>query len=97
MPIMGITYWTIMIGFMAGAIAKFIMPKIEQGGIFTTMALGLTGAVFFQWLGSALKLYTFGDPEGLIAAVIGALSILIMYYFYIATYGYKFPPKSSKL
>lgn len=96
MPLTGITYWTLMIGFMSGAIAKYLMPKIEHGGIFTTMSLGLIGAVSFEWIGSEIKFYEFGEAQGLIAAFIGAVVFLIVYYFYIRTFGYKFSEKRPK-
>lgn len=93
---MGITYWTIMLGFITGAVVKTLMPKVEQGCIFTTMTMGLLGSVFFGWLGSVFKLYEFGKPVSLVASLIGALSLLFFYYSYIKTYGYQAPPKGPK-
>ncbi len=86
---MRLVYWTLMIGFMSGAIVKICMPKIPQGNIFTTMTIGLIGSVFFGWLGSRLGLYEYGDLKGLIASFIGSVSVLYIFYCYVATFGLK--------
>lgn len=72
--------WTIIIGFIAGIIAKFIMPgDNEPSGFILTTVLGIIGAVVFSFLGSALGFYGQGEGAGLIGAVIGALIVLFVW------------------
>ena len=70
---------SILIGFLAGAIAKFIMPGKDGGGIIMTTLLGIGGAVLFSYLGRTLGLYGVDDRTGLIGAVIGSIIILVLY------------------
>jgi uncharacterized membrane protein YeaQ/YmgE (transglycosylase-associated protein family) len=72
--------WTIVIGFVAGVIAKFIMPgKNEPSGFVLTTILGIVGAVVASYLGRALGWYAPGEGAGLIGAVVGAIVILFVY------------------
>jgi uncharacterized membrane protein YeaQ/YmgE (transglycosylase-associated protein family) len=72
--------WTIIIGFVAGVIAKFIMPgKNEPSGFILTTILGIVGAVVASYLGRALGWYAPGEGAGLIGAVVGAIVILFVY------------------
>ena len=65
--------WTIVIGFIAGVIAKFIMPgSNEPSGFILTTILGIVGALVASFLGQALGWYAPGQGAGLIGAVIGA-------------------------
>ncbi|MGE0340295.1 MAG: GlsB/YeaQ/YmgE family stress response membrane protein [Xanthobacteraceae bacterium] len=72
--------WTIIIGFVAGVIAKFVMPgdNEPQGFILTTL-LGIVGAFVATWLGQALGWYAAGQGAGLIGAVVGAVIVLFIY------------------
>jgi uncharacterized membrane protein YeaQ/YmgE (transglycosylase-associated protein family) len=72
--------WTIIIGFIAGVIAKFIMPGENEptGFIFTTV-LGIVGAFVATYLGQALGWYGPGQGAGLIGAVFGAIIVLLIY------------------
>lgn len=74
--------WTILIGFVAGIIAKLIMPgdNEPQGFIMTTL-LGVVGAFVASWLGQALGWYGPQDGAGLIGAVVGAVVVLAVYGF----------------
>lgn len=74
--------WTILIGFVAGIIAKLIMPgdNEPQGFILTTL-LGVVGAFVASWLGQALGWYGPQDGAGLIGAVVGAVIVLAVYGF----------------
>ncbi len=78
---MGI-FWTIVIGFVAGLIAKFIMPgdKEPKGFILTTI-LGIVGAFVASYLGQALGWYGPGEGAGLIGAVVGAIIVLFVWGF----------------
>ena len=76
--------WAILIGFVAGALAKFIMPGKDPGGWIITTLLGIAGAVVAGWLGSMLGLYAEGEPVGFIAAVLGAMLLLLIYRMFTA-------------
>lgn len=72
-------YWTLLIGFIAGALTRAFFHKMNMGEIFSAMTLGLIGSVSFGWLGSVLRLYEYGDNKGLIASTIGAIFTLGIY------------------
>jgi uncharacterized membrane protein YeaQ/YmgE (transglycosylase-associated protein family) len=73
--------WTIIIGFIAGVIAKFIMPgdKYEPSGFILTTILGIVGAFVASYLGQMLGWYGPGEGAGLIGAVVGAIIVLLVY------------------
>jgi uncharacterized membrane protein YeaQ/YmgE (transglycosylase-associated protein family) len=72
--------WTIIIGFLAGVIAKFIMPgDNEPSGFILTAVLGIVGAFVATFLGQALGWYSPGQGAGLIGAVVGAIIVLLVY------------------
>ena len=76
---MGIV-WTIIIGFIAGVVAKFIMPgDNEPTGFILTSILGIVGAFVATYLGQALGWYSPGEGAGLIGAVVGAIIVLVVY------------------
>jgi len=70
--------WTILIGFVAGVIAKFIHPgPNEPSGFILTTVLGIAGAIVATYLGQAIGWYRAGEGAGLIGAIVGALIVLI--------------------
>jgi len=72
--------WTIIIGFVAGVIAKFVMPgDNEPTGFILTAILGIVGAFVATFLGQALGWYQPGEGAGLIGAVVGAIVVLVVY------------------
>ena len=72
--------WTIVIGFIAGVIAKFIMPgSNEPSGFVLTTILGIVGAFVASYLGQALGWYRPGEGAGLIGAVVGAIVVLVIW------------------
>jgi uncharacterized membrane protein YeaQ/YmgE (transglycosylase-associated protein family) len=72
--------WTIIIGFLAGVIAKFIMPgDNEPSGFILTAILGIVGAFVATYLGQALGWYGPDQGAGLIGAVVGAIIVLVVY------------------
>ncbi len=78
---MGILGW-IVLGLIAGAIAKLIMPGDDPGGIIVTMLLGIIGAVLGGFLGSrifGIGLQTFWNLQTWIVAIIGSLILLGIY------------------
>jgi uncharacterized membrane protein YeaQ/YmgE (transglycosylase-associated protein family) len=73
---------TIIIGFIAGIIAKFITPgDNEPAGFILTTILGIVGAFVATYLGQALGFYRAGEGAGLIGAVIGAVIVLVIWAF----------------
>ena len=72
--------WTIIIGFIAGIVAKFLMPgKNEPQGFVLTAILGIVGAFVASYLGQALGFYAPGEGAGLIGAIVGAIIVLVVY------------------
>ena len=72
--------WTIIIGFVAGLIAKFVMPgDNEPSGFILTAVLGIVGAFVATLLGQGLGWYRPGEGAGLIGAVVGAIIVLFVY------------------
>jgi uncharacterized membrane protein YeaQ/YmgE (transglycosylase-associated protein family) len=71
--------WSLIIGAIVGAVAKFVMPGKDPGGWIVTTLLGIAGSVVAGWLGSLLGLYAEGEPIGFIASVIGAVILLFVY------------------
>jgi uncharacterized membrane protein YeaQ/YmgE (transglycosylase-associated protein family) len=71
--------WMCLIGLLAGALAKWIMPGPDKGGWVMTMLLGIVGAVIAGFLGRAVGWYEPGEGAGLIASVLGALLVLFIY------------------
>ena len=69
----------ILIGLVAGAIAKAIMPGRDPGGCLVTILLGIAGAVLAGFLGQAIGWYQPGQGAGFVAAVVGAVLILFFY------------------
>lgn len=72
--------WTIIIGFVAGLIARFIVPgdRGPSGFILTTI-LGIVGAVVATWLGQAVGWYQAGEGAGFIGAIVGAVILLVIW------------------
>ena len=69
--------WTLIIGLVAGIVAKFLMPgDNEPSGFLLTALLGVVGAFVFTFLGQAIGLYDEGEGAGLIGATLGAMLVL---------------------
>ena len=73
--------WVVIIGFVAGAVAKFIMPGKDPGGFLITTGLGVGGALIATFLGRLVGWYQEGESAGFIAAVVGAIIVLAIYRF----------------
>ena len=72
--------WTIIIGFIAGVLAKLITPgDNEPSGFFLTTILGIVGAFVATYLGQALGWYHAGEGAGLIGATVGAIVVLLIW------------------
>ena len=75
--------WTIIIGFIAGMVAKFLHPgsSNEPSGFILTVALGIAGSLVATYLGQALGWYRAGEGAGFIGAVVGAIILLVVWGF----------------
>lgn len=71
--------WTLIIGLIAGIIAKLLMPGRDPGGFIITTLLGIAGAFLATYLGQAVGWYEAGEGAGLIGAVVGAFILLAIY------------------
>ena len=72
--------WTILIGFIAGILAKLIMPgRNEPQGFILTTILGIVGAFVATYLGQALGWYRADEAAGLIGATVGAVIVLLIW------------------
>jgi uncharacterized membrane protein YeaQ/YmgE (transglycosylase-associated protein family) len=72
--------WTILIGFVAGLVARAVTPGAGPGGFFLTAALGIGGSLAATYLGQLLGWYTAGQSAGFIGAVVGAVLLLGVYH-----------------
>ena len=75
---MGLLY-TLLIGLVIGAVAKFLMPGRDPGGCIITILLGIAGSFVASYLGQAMGWYAPGQPAGFIFSVIGAMILLLIY------------------
>jgi uncharacterized membrane protein YeaQ/YmgE (transglycosylase-associated protein family) len=72
--------WTLIVGLIAGALAKLFMPGKDPGGIVITMLLGVAGSLVAGYLGRAIGWYKNpGSGPGIIASIIGAMILLGIY------------------
>jgi uncharacterized membrane protein YeaQ/YmgE (transglycosylase-associated protein family) len=72
--------WAILIGFLVGIVAKFLMPGRDPGGFIVTALLGIVGALVATFLGQAMGIYAAGQSAGFIGAVVGAILVLFIYH-----------------
>jgi len=73
--------WEAIIGLIVGALAKFVMPGKDPGGILVTMLIGIAGSLLATFIGSHVGLYQEGQSAGFIMSVIGAIVLLAIYKF----------------
>ena len=71
--------WMLVVGLIVGAIAKLLMPGRDPGGMVITMILGVAGALVAGFLGRALGWYREGEPVGILASIVGAILLLVVY------------------
>ena len=71
--------WTALVGLVVGLIAKLLMPGRDPGGIIVTMLIGVAGAFVARFVGKAVGIYPTGEAPGIIASVLGAMLLLLVY------------------
>jgi uncharacterized membrane protein YeaQ/YmgE (transglycosylase-associated protein family) len=71
--------WTILIGFVAGLVARAIKPGDDSAGFIVTTLIGIAGSLIATYLGQAMGWYTAGQGAGFIASVVGAIVLLFLY------------------
>jgi uncharacterized membrane protein YeaQ/YmgE (transglycosylase-associated protein family) len=71
--------WTILIGFVAGLVARAIKPGDDSAGFIVTTLIGIAGSLIATYLGQAMGWYTAGQGAGFIASVVGAILLLFIY------------------
>ena len=71
--------WTIVIGLIAGLLARFVMPGRQSMGMLLTICLGIAGSVVATFLGQMLGWYKLGEGAHLIGSVVGAVIILFIF------------------
>jgi uncharacterized membrane protein YeaQ/YmgE (transglycosylase-associated protein family) len=71
--------WEAIIGLIVGAVAKFVMPGKDPGGIWITMILGIAGSILATYLGKVIGWYQEGQAAGFFMSVVGAVLLLILY------------------
>ncbi len=72
--------WTILIGFVAGLIAKAVMPGTGPSGFILTAVLGIAGSVAATFIGQAMGFYGEGSGAGFIGSIVGAAVLLGVYH-----------------
>jgi uncharacterized membrane protein YeaQ/YmgE (transglycosylase-associated protein family) len=72
--------WTILVGFVAGLVARALMPGRNPMGFFLTAVLGIAGSLIATYAGQALGWYEAGVGAGFIASIVGAVAILAIYH-----------------
>jgi uncharacterized membrane protein YeaQ/YmgE (transglycosylase-associated protein family) len=74
----GVIGW-IVVGLIAGGIAKLLMPGKDPGGCIITILLGIAGALLAGFIGKSIGWYEQGEVAGFLAAIVGAFIILFLY------------------
>jgi len=74
---------TIIIGFVAGLVAKLLTPGRDPGGFIVTTLLGIVGAFVATYLGQAIGWYRADEGAGFIGAVVGAVILLAIYHMVV--------------
>ena len=72
--------WTALIGLVIGAVAKFILPGNNPGGIIATCLIGVAGSFIATYAGRAMGWYQEGQSAGFIMSLIGAIVLLGVYH-----------------
>jgi len=71
--------YTVLIGFVVGLLARMLKPGDDRMGLIMTTLLGIGGALIAKFVGETLHWYSDGQPAGFIAAILGAIVLLLLY------------------
>jgi uncharacterized membrane protein YeaQ/YmgE (transglycosylase-associated protein family) len=71
--------WTILIGFVAGLVARAIKPGDDSAGFIVTTLIGIAGSLIATYVGQAMGWYRAGEGAGFIASVVGAIVLLFIW------------------
>lgn len=71
--------WAVIVGFIVGALARFIMPGRDAAGFLVTTLLGIAGALVATFLGRSLGWYQEGESASFLAALVGAVLLLAIF------------------
>jgi uncharacterized membrane protein YeaQ/YmgE (transglycosylase-associated protein family) len=71
--------WTVLIGFVAGLVARALLPGKQAMGFILTAVLGIVGSLIATYVGQAMGWYTAGAGAGFMASVLGAIVVLAIY------------------
>jgi len=71
--------WTILIGFVAGLVARALKPGDDAAGFIVTTVIGIVGSLIATYVGQAMGWYTAGQGAGFIASVVGAVVLLFVW------------------
>ncbi len=80
--------WAMVVGFVAGAIAKLLMPGRDPGGFLVTSLLGIGGALGATLMGRLIGFYQPGQNAGFIASIVGAIALLAIYRMFAGSRSY---------
>lgn len=69
----------IVVGLLAGAAARLVMPGRDPGGCIVTILLGIAGALLAGFVGRLAGFYAPGQRAGFIAALLGSVAVLALY------------------
>jgi uncharacterized membrane protein YeaQ/YmgE (transglycosylase-associated protein family) len=71
--------WELIIGLVVGAVARFLMPGKNPGGIWITMIIGIAGSILATYIGRAIGWYQAAQGAGFLMSVLGAIVLLVIY------------------
>ncbi|MDR7418832.1 MAG: GlsB/YeaQ/YmgE family stress response membrane protein [Armatimonadota bacterium] len=70
--------WTVIVGAVVGAIARFVLPGKDPGGLLNGVLIGIGGSLLATYAGRALGLYEAGQGAGFLASIVGAVVLLLI-------------------
>jgi uncharacterized membrane protein YeaQ/YmgE (transglycosylase-associated protein family) len=70
--------YVIVIGFVIGIVARFLLPGRDAMGFIITTVVGIAGALLAHYVGASLGWYAAGQPAGFIASILGAMALLLV-------------------
>jgi uncharacterized membrane protein YeaQ/YmgE (transglycosylase-associated protein family) len=79
--------WTVLIGFVAGFLARAVTPGKGPSGFIMTAVLGVAGSVFASFIGQSMGWYAQGELTGFLGSVVGAVVLLVLYHLFTRNNG----------